>query len=72
MPYFVSMTPTPDPLVIAKLLGVRAIDYCAILDVAPEWARTIARDPRHSKRVLVAVLRAALKREEVELSMMGH
>ncbi len=72
MPYFLGMNPNPDPLIIAKLLGVRAVDYCAVLDVTAEWARQLARDPRHSQRVLIAVLQAALKREQLDFSISGE
>lgn len=65
------MTPIPDPLIIAKLLGVRAVDYCPLLDVSAEWARHLARDPRHSRRVLIAVLEAALKREQLDFAITG-
>ncbi len=72
MLYSWSMNPNPDPLIIARLLGVRAVDYCAVLDVTAEWARQLARDPRHSRRVLVAVLEAAAERLRLEESIVGE
>ena len=68
--YFALMMRT-DPLTIAKLLDVRAIDYCTILDVTPEWARVLARDPRHSRRVLLAVIEAAAQKLRLEEAIAG-
>ena len=61
----------PDPVTIARLLGVQAIDYSARLGVSPQWARLLAKDPRNSRRVLICVLEAAAQRLRLEESIVG-
>ena len=58
-------------MIIAKLLGIESADYAARLGVSPQWARILARDPRNSRRVLLAVLQAAAEREQIELAVSG-
>ncbi len=60
-----------DPLTLAKLLGLRQIDWVPHLGVTPVWARTLAKDPRHTRRVRIAVLEAALERERFDLVVAG-
>jgi hypothetical protein len=54
---------TVDPLLLAKLLELRQSDWIPHLGVSPVWARALAKDPRHTRRVRIAVLEAALERE---------
>ncbi len=54
---------TVDPLVLAKLLNLRQLDWVPFLGVTPVWARCLAKDPRHERRVRIAVLEAALERD---------
>ncbi len=65
------MRTTTDPLILARLLGVQSIDYAARLDVSPQWARLLAKDPRHTRRVLVAVLEAAVEQLRLEETVTG-
>ena len=60
-----------DPLVLARLLEIPQIEIAARLDVTPVWARTLAKDPRHARRVRIAVLKAALERESLEEAVVG-
>lgn len=60
-----------DPLVLARLLAVPQIEWAARLGVTPVWARTMARNPRHMRRVTIAILQAALEREQVEEAVVG-
>ena len=55
-----------DPLFLAKLLGLRQIDWVPHLGVSPVWARSLARNPLHARRVRIAVLKAALERDRFE------
>jgi hypothetical protein len=52
-----------DPILLAKLLDLRQIEWLPQLGVSPVWARSLAKDPRHSRRVRIAILQAALERE---------
>lgn len=70
MLYFRDMS-TIDPLVLARLLEVPQIEIAARLDVTPVWARTLAKDPRHARRVRIAVLQAALERDRLEEAVVG-
>ncbi len=63
---------TIDPLVLARLLEVPQIEIAARLDVTPVWARTLAKDQRHARRVRIAVLKAALERETLEEAVAGR
>lgn len=54
---------TVDPLVLAKLLNLRQIDWAPHLGVSSVWARSLAKDPKHERRVRIAVLEAALERD---------
>ncbi len=62
---------TVDPLILARLLGLRQIDWVPHLGVTSVWARTLAKDPRHTRRVRIAILRAALEREQFEEVVTG-
>lgn len=57
---------TVDPLVLAKILGLRQIDWVPHLGVSPVWARALAHNPLHARRVRIAVLKAALERDRFE------
>ncbi len=59
------MTPI-DPLTLAQLLNVRQREIAARLDISSGWIRAIARDPKHSRRVMIAVLEAAAERLRME------
>jgi hypothetical protein len=57
-------TPTPPtPLELAKLYRLPQREIAIKLDCTVSWARVLARDPHHSRRILVAVLEALLDRE---------
>jgi hypothetical protein len=58
-----------DPLTLAKLLNLRQIDWVPHLGVSPVWARTLAHNPLHARRVRIAVLKAALERDRFEESI---
>lgn len=60
---------TVDPLLLAKLLNLRQIDWVPHLGVSPVWARTFAQNPIHARRVRIAVLKAALERDRFEESI---
>ncbi len=62
---------TIDPLILARLLEIPQIEIAARLDVTPVWARTLAKDKRHARRVRIAVLKAALERESLEEAIAG-
>jgi hypothetical protein len=62
---------TVDPLLLAKLLGLRQIDWVPHLGVSPVWARTLAHNPLHARRVRIAVLKAALERDRFEQNLTG-
>jgi hypothetical protein len=55
------------PLEIAKLLGVQQEEVAFRLRVTPDWLRHLARRQDHRRRVLVAVLEAALQQERLAL-----
>lgn len=55
-----------DPILLAKILGVRQIDWVPHLGVSPVWARSLAQNPLHARRVRIAVLKAALERDRFE------
>jgi hypothetical protein len=57
-----------DPLTLAKLLNLRQIDWVPHLGVSPVWARALAHNPLHARRVRIAILRAALERDRLEES----
>ncbi len=65
------MRATTDPLTIARLLGIQAIDYAPRLDCSAQWARALSRDPRHSRRVLLAVLESACEKLRLEEAITG-
>ena len=51
-----------DPLLLARILRVPQRDLAFHLGVTSNWAAQLAQDPRHSRRVLVAVLETAADR----------
>jgi hypothetical protein len=59
--------PTSSPLDIAKLMGVPQTEVARRLCTTPDWIRHLARKPAHQRRVLVAVLEAALQQERLAL-----
>jgi len=65
MPAKPSLSPTP--LSIAKELQVTQEQIALRLRVTPDWLRHLVRKPQHSRRVLVAVLEAALQQERAAL-----
>lgn len=60
-----------DPLFLAKILGLRQIDWVPHLGVTPVWARSLAKDPRHTRRVRIAILQAALERDRFQEAVVG-
>ncbi|MEO5957413.1 MAG: hypothetical protein ABIR36_17235 [Nitrospiraceae bacterium] len=64
------MTPV-EPLVLAQLLGLKQIDWLPQLGCSSVWARNLARDPRHSRKVRIAILKAALERDSFDEAIAG-
>ncbi len=60
-----------DPLVLARLLAVPQIEWAARLGVTPVWARSLARNPQHARRVTLAILEAATERLRLEEAIVG-
>ncbi len=60
-----------DPGLLAQLLGVPKRDVAVRLGVTSSWVRQLAKDPRHSRRVLVAILEAAVERLGFEETVNG-
>ena len=58
--------PDIDPSLLAHILSVPQRELAIRLGVTSSWVRQLARDPRHSRRVLVAVLEVAAERIRVE------
>jgi hypothetical protein len=58
---------TISPLQIAKLIGVHQTEIARRLRTTPDWMRQLARRQDHRRRVLVAVLEAALQQERLAL-----
>ena len=50
-----------DPIVLATLLNVPRREIAGRYGVTSDWFRIVSRDPRHSRKVLIAVLEAALQ-----------
>ena len=66
------MLVTPiDPIVLATLLNVPRREIAGRYGVTSDWFRIISRDPKHSRRVLIAVLEAALERVRYEELVAG-
>jgi hypothetical protein len=61
------MSATSSPLALAKILGVPQTEVAFRLRVTPDWPRHLARRKDHRRRVLVAVLEAALQQERLAL-----
>jgi hypothetical protein len=57
----------PSPLQLAKMCGVPQTEVARRLRVTPDWMRQLARRQNHRRRVLVAVLEAALQQERAAL-----
>ena len=55
-----------DPLILAHLLGVRQREIAARLDVSSQWIRFLTRDPKHYRRVTLAILEAATEKLRLE------
>ena len=60
-----------DPTTLATLLHIPRRDIAVRCGVTPDWLRVLARDPRHNRRVLIAVLEAALERNRFEETVAG-
>ena len=60
-----------DPNTIATLLHVPRREIAVRCGVTSDWLRILARDPRHSRRVLIAVLQAALEQNQYEEIVTG-
>ena len=60
-----------DPNTLATLLQVPRREIAVRCDVTSDWLRIISRDPKHSRRVLIAVLEAALERVRYEELVAG-
>ncbi len=63
--------PDIDPGLLAHILCVQQRDLAIRLDVTSSWVRQLARDPRHSRRVLLAVLEIAADRLRLEEAVTG-
>ena len=63
--------PDIDPGLLAHILRVPQRDLAVRLGVTSSWVRQLARDPRHTRRVLVAVLEAAAERLRLEEAVVG-
>jgi hypothetical protein len=61
----------PDPNLLAALLRVPQRDLALRLGVTSSWVRQLARDPRHSRRVLVAILESAAEKLRLEEAIAG-
>jgi hypothetical protein len=61
------MAAQTPPLELAKLLGVAQADVAFRLRITPDWLRHLSRRKDHQRRVLVAVLEAALQQERLAL-----
>lgn len=59
----------PKPLELAKALSVPQYEIAVRLGVTTDWLRRLARNPRHTRRVRVAELEAALAQERLALSL---
>jgi hypothetical protein len=55
------------PLDIEKMLGVPQAEVAFRLRITPDWLRQLGRRKDHRRRVLVAVLEAALEQERLAL-----
>jgi hypothetical protein len=64
-------THPPAPLELAKVFGVPQTQVALRLGVTPDWARRLARNPRHARRVRVAELEAILAQERFALLLEG-
>jgi len=58
-----------EPLEIARRQKIPLSEVAFRLRITPEWLRRLARDPRHVRRVRVAVLEVALEQEKLALSL---
>ena len=55
----------PDPIALARTFGIALTDVGVRLGVTGDYARKMARQHRHARRVRQAVLEIALEREHV-------
>jgi len=55
--------PDLTPLDIAKHFNVPLSEVSVRLGVTMDWARQLARNPRHARRVFMAELAAALEQQ---------
>ena len=60
------------PIVLAQLLDVPHREIAARLDVSSAWCRILARHPKHTRRLTIAILEAALERERLEEAVVGR
>jgi hypothetical protein len=58
-----------DPIILARLLRVPQREIAARLDVSSAWCRMLSRDPKHTRRLTIAVLEAAVERLRLEEAM---
>jgi len=63
-----SLSP-PDPLSIARSLGVPLVEVAGRLGISTNWLRQMARNPRHGRRIRIAELEAVLEQQRLELSV---
>jgi hypothetical protein len=63
--------PEIEPTLLAQLLRVPQRDVAVRLGITSSWARQLSRDPRHTRRVLLAVLEAAVERLRLEEIVVG-
>ncbi len=65
------MDPACDPQTLAVLLRVPQSEASFRAGVSSNYFRVLARDPRHRRRCLIAVLEAALDAARVEEAVAG-
>jgi hypothetical protein len=66
-----AQTPLPElePLEITRRLGIPVDQVALRLDVTTCWARQLAKNPTHRRRVLIAELEVALEHIRLAASL---
>lgn len=62
-------SPGIDPGLLARMLNVRQRELAVRLGITSSWVRQLAKDPRHSRRVLIAILEEAAEKLRLEEAM---
>jgi hypothetical protein len=58
-----------EPLEICRRQRIPLDQVALRLRVTPDWLRRLARNPKHTRRIRVAELEAALEQERLALSL---